>query len=1291
MQKSIDIKNLSGQVILSTPINEESKRKRTLQKEDYIMLKFSLSEPIYFPIGCYVDDEEIGLFEVTSLYNPTYNTSTGGYDYELQLDAYYYKWKNKIFKFTPETGGQEASWNLTAGLDVHLGIFLRNLTALGYNYRGTDFSFSIDSTVENSAKLVSYENTNMIDALSAMAETWECEWWVTDNVIHFGRCEYGTPVNFEIGNNVEEMTSSEGKNTYATRIYAFGSTRNIPVNYRPVDESIVVNGVVQRRLMLPSGTPYIDAYPNMNTEQAIEQVVVFDDIYPKTNGTINSVSTYDSTVDNEDGTTTTETFYRFKDNGINFSKDYILEGEELHIIFQSGSLNGMDFGVVFNPNGKPEKLDNGSWNPDAQLWEIVANEDYGRKLPDDVLKPKVGDTYVLYGWDSTKIADLGLVAKAEQELKEKAEQYVEKSRVDPNSYTCKMMSDYMYGVEPEGELNDRYSKHFDIGDRVSLVNNAYFKDGIRQSRIIGFEYSLDMSYDSPVYTVGETSEYSRIGDIENKVETLTLKGQTYTGGGGSSVYVIGTNDTTPATNRNVYSALRIKKEYVPFEGYVDQPVRKNDNVQFNTVQSDNFASKNFTSGPLGSGHRIKDGDAEFQNVTVRGRISAFEYLIQQVKAVGGKLLISAASMKAGVVEELEDGYKCYFNTDGGTIHNQFVVNDQAFHQVFNGKNQSRYWRLITEVGSDYIVLSKTDCETGSDIPKVNDEILLLGNRTDINRMSAIMISAYDENSPYTAYYSGINSFSLEGNESMREGNLTGIVDKDFGQLEGFGLFANNVFLKGRFWLMSGKSIEGEIDEINTSLKVTAEGIEQSVKKGDVISSINQSEEAIKISASRIEISGNTIFKSGDKETTVLNAIEGVAQNKIEQNMGQQNLLKKSNIFLSLPPIGNYTYTESLVIGETYTLVFFAKTFGNASVKVQPYSLHTEWIDNLVPENTSNGKMVSISFVANKAFAGFCSFGVSGEGTAIIEWAVVVRGTDAPSSWIGSMEDVSYVANEAKNKAEKATETVQSYNYLTQALGNDTLVNGGLIASSLIKLGAVNSGGKWVEAAGINGTGTSPNDVRFYAGGDLTSAIRLVNNTAGQKASFVVTHGGKLIATNVNVSGKIAATSGEIGGFLIKDNSLQASGDGYTIKLGVTSLNGYKYGIAVDAAYGQYAISAHAPGGYAFYANYGRVRIPTLVGKIVYIQNNYDVSGDDFFIISYASSSITVNLHNVNYVEGHVVFIRKSGTGNITVKGKMQSGWGDFDNNKSTTIKNSGLHIFIQTNKGWISNYMEGIS
>ncbi|WP_288259786.1 hypothetical protein, partial [uncultured Bacteroides sp.] len=83
----------------------------------------------------------------------------------------------------------------------------------------------------------------------------------------------------------------------------------------------------------------------------------------------------------------------------------------------------------------------------------------------------------------------------------------------------------------------------------------YFENG-RQSRVIGFEFNLDYSFDSPVYTVGETTAYSRIGELEEKVESLTLKGQTYTGGGGSGVYVIGSHDSTPATDHNVYSALR---------------------------------------------------------------------------------------------------------------------------------------------------------------------------------------------------------------------------------------------------------------------------------------------------------------------------------------------------------------------------------------------------------------------------------------------------------------------------------------------------------------------------------------------------------------------------------------------------------------------------------------------------------------------------------------------------------------------------------------------------------------
>ena len=548
----IEIRNSAGTPCYQDVVRKGSKRKFTLMKEDFILLKFSLKSPVFFKLGDWTEDTRFGRFELCDLYKPKYNRKTGAYDYELQLDAYYWKWKNKIFKYTPETAGQEASWNLTAPLDVQAGIVLRNLKALGYTYKGQDFVFSIDSTVENKSQLMSYDNINILDACFEMAKKWDCECWVTENIIHFGLCESGDAVDFEIGKNVQEMSQSESRSTYATRIYAFGSTKNIPSDYRPVDETVVVNGVVQKRLMLPEGTPYIDAYPDMTTEEAVEQVVIFDEVYPRRTGIMSDVTTIEvpDKVENEDGTTTEEKWnaYRFRDTGVNFSEKYILPGQELRIRFASGLLNGLEFAVKFNPEGKPEKLEDGGWNPEAQLWEIVRNEDYGRPLPGDVLFPQDGDEYVLSGWDSTKITELGLVGAAEQELKEKTEKYAAKSKIDPSTYGCTMMSNDAY-------REDGVHNFYGIGQKVNLINKAYFENG-RQSRVIGFEFNLDLAYDSPIYTVGETTAYSRIGELEEKVESLTLKGQTYTGGGGSGVYVIGSHDSTPATDHNVYSALR---------------------------------------------------------------------------------------------------------------------------------------------------------------------------------------------------------------------------------------------------------------------------------------------------------------------------------------------------------------------------------------------------------------------------------------------------------------------------------------------------------------------------------------------------------------------------------------------------------------------------------------------------------------------------------------------------------------------------------------------------------------
>ena len=743
--EQIDIKDISGAIQLTTLINEGCKRKFTLMKEDYIMLKFSLENPIYFKLGSYVECN-FGLFEVCDLQKPAFNTNTAGYDYELRLDAYYWKWKNKIFKYTPETTGQEASWNLTAPLDVQAGIVLRNLKALGYTYKGQDFVFSIDSTVENKSQLMSYDNINILDACFEMAKKWDCECWVTENIIHFGRCEFGDPVNWEIGVNVEEMSRSDSQSTYATRIYAFGSTRNIPSNYRPVDETVVVNGVVQKRLMLPEGIPYIDAYPNMTTEEAVEQVVIFDEVYPRRTGIMSDVTTIEVTdkVENEDGTTTEEKWnaYRFRDTGVNFSEKYILPGQELRIRFASGLLNGLEFAVKFNPEGKPEKLEDGGWNPEAQLWEIVRNEDYGRPLPGDVLFPQDGDEYVLSGWDSTKITELGLVGAAEQELKEKTEKYAAKSKIDPSTYGCTMMSNDAY-------REDGVHNFYSIGQKVNLINKAYFENG-RQSRVIGFEFNLDYSFDSPVYTVGETAAYSRIGELEEKVESLTLKGQTYTGGGGSGVYVIGSHDSTPATDHNVYSALRslimfMRKDTEERTGFLLS-------LLGGTVIKKYAKFGDFIPGVSG-GYIGEDARAELEALVLRSSLSVPELRFNRqtyfegyntISPGGGLKIKSFVANSDGsytVIPDLEDGVPLGQKPDDillGFWHDKSVTTGD-----FIGFRKIQY--RITSADYDektFVMVPRPGYEF---VPHNEMRLGQTGNFTDKERQTYIIIDVRDGN------------------------------------------------------------------------------------------------------------------------------------------------------------------------------------------------------------------------------------------------------------------------------------------------------------------------------------------------------------------------------------------------------------------------------------------------------------------------------------------------------------------------------------------------------------------
>lgn len=730
----IDIKDISGKTRLSIPINKGAKGKFTLMKEDYIILPFSVAKPVQFKLGDYVDlsgvlDESLGgklakIYEITDLQKPTYNTSTGGYDYNLQMNAYYWKWKNKIFKYTPEHAGNEASWSLTAALDVQLGVFLRNLKALGYTYRGTDFIFSIDDTVENKAVAMTYDNMNLLDALFSMAgeDKWNCDCWITDNVIHFGRNEFGDAVKIERGVEASSITRSESQGTYATRIYAFGSTKNIPTNYRPTDEQAVINGVVQKRLMLPADTPYIDAYEGMSQEEAIEDVVVFDDVYPRRVGTLSDVHTRTEEVENEDGTKETITYYRYKDAWLEFKEEYILEGEELKIQFQSGKLNGMEFGVIFNPKPKDESRGD-------QLWEIVRNEDYGRPLPDDMMYPANGDEYILSGFDIQLVSDQ-YIPEAEQELKEKAQKYTEKVKKDDGTYPTTLRSSWV--------KEDLLSRTFEFGQRINLVDDTYFENG-RISRVLGWEMNLDIPWDSPVYTIGESMPYSRIGEIEDKVDSLTYKGQTYNGNG-SGVYVIRVNDSTTPSDSNVFSSLKSLKTLLRKD--------QSDGTSF-LLKFGNFIDSLVTGKGAGI---YPDGRGQFERLEVRSSMVVKELIYNRWFAQEGNVTYS----EAGTIERielLEDGtYDLYLRRRWDNDITAFKAQDVDYGSVNNlnstGEYYDSWFRVLNVMQAEnkinVVLYPDEEVPGGKNYPPASGMVITRrGNAVDEERQGFWYISSYE--------------------------------------------------------------------------------------------------------------------------------------------------------------------------------------------------------------------------------------------------------------------------------------------------------------------------------------------------------------------------------------------------------------------------------------------------------------------------------------------------------------------------------------------------------------------
>ena len=829
---------------------EGSKLSYQLMDHHYIILKFTTETPVYFEIGDSVEIPDFGYFELTSAYFPK-NNDSDGYDYEMQMDAYYMSWKNKLCKYRPQHGANETSFKLTTTVGVHMNVILGNLKALGLTYNGKEFS--VDYTTYNNKAfdvqkrfLIEYGSISILDALNAICseDALNCEWWIDGSIIYLGYCEMEGQTTFEQDVNVLSMSYSESKSTYITRLYAFGSDRNIPKGYfTGADADVTTDGVATDYLMLPNKEVDSDGFyakdgylENVNVvkndKQAIEGVVMFEEEYPKVESVVSSIKTYDSTVDNEDGTKTTQTFWQVTATdsfATSFESSWIKSNLTLGIKFTSGALMGMEFDVSFKVIDK------------VNYFEIVANDTYGRTLPDGVMCPKVGDKFFLFNWDATKITDTDLIPTAQLSLFDRAKQYYQKTMISNSNFTCTMDGDKFY--------NDGIYDYHPLGEQVKLINDIFAQvdaDGkhYRNSRIIGMEIPLDIPYDHPQYTVGEKAATSRLGKLEDKVDSIKVNGMQIGGtgsGNGGGVYVIGMNDTTPASDSNVYSARRSRMEFLSrlYDGTAQgtitfqmlqkfiQGFRIGNNNEFSIDGSGNailssvlvnlLKSLDFNEAEQ-SGFAIKQrSDGKYQmlltDLIVWGKAIFNTLLIRELSYVGGNIVLSPAAGKISYIKEVFSettnemiGWKCYLLADDGTTAtiNSFKVDDQVRCKTFNIKagvyenvSNKDYWRLVTKVSAEneaitdsegnelydgkkfaWIQIAKDNCMEGSDNPAVGDTIVLMGNRSDKSRQHLLMMETEGDSAPTFTMYRGINSYSLKGKSIFDVGfNGINIVSK----------------------------------------------------------------------------------------------------------------------------------------------------------------------------------------------------------------------------------------------------------------------------------------------------------------------------------------------------------------------------------------------------------------------------------------------------------------------------------------------------------------------------------
>lgn len=802
----LKVYNRKGVLKLTVSPSENSSRQKRLMGDHVLGLSFTAFECVPLEVYDYVDFEGVR-FWITEEYAPK-QTSTVEWEYDCKFYGIESLMRQALVLKIVD-GENDPIFSLTAPAREHMALIVANINR---QMGTTDWKVGEVLSTENLT--LDYEGTYCDEALSMLADAAKTEFWTDGMTVNLCRCEYGDEAVLGYDNGLVSLERESADNVkFFTRLFPIGSTRNIdPDEYG------------YSRLQLPSRRSYVE----QNTQQGIVEHYerdAFSGIYPRRIGTLSSVRSEQHT--GEDGEPFT--IYYVKDTSLTFDPNsYEIGGLVKQMTFQSGELNGRDFEVNYDTK--------------TREFEIITQWPYDddTQLPGGLLIPKVGDEYILWNIRMPK----EYYTLAEQEFAEAVDEYLLEH--DQDRYVYKGRTDYVEVARRRLTL--------DVGRRVRLESDEYFPGtGYRTSRITSISQNVQYPSEMDI----EVSDVLGKGALEKIDEELgEVRHYAKTASAGLPD-IVRSWENTPASDFNLFSAKRSRKEFlnkrendtaqglITFEqglrlggfksGIAGGEIDAAGNAELlSVVVRSLLRSPSFVDGLLGSGWQLEmdaDGISHLavDRLTVRQTMRVLELLVEKVRSVGGELVVSAADGKVSGVDMDASGQHYLLTFEMGC---PFVAGDLVRCKVEGGAASKSYWVEIASVEGGVARVAAS--EFGDALPAVGDECVLMGSTSDPQRQGLILISATDDGQPRIDVMNGVSGKTLAGCLHARMGNLDGIADSWFpadDQPHGYGLYADNAYLRGRFLLTTGEDVLTKFEVMEGTIRSSVESMRNDFTTG----------------------------------------------------------------------------------------------------------------------------------------------------------------------------------------------------------------------------------------------------------------------------------------------------------------------------------------------------------------------------------------------------------------------------------------------------------------------------